>query len=183
MNLKQIKLLSPLILLIISFPIHFIYNIFPNFITSIFFPVNESIWEHMKLLYTSILLSGFIEYILLNKYKILYSNLLLSTFIKSVLIIPIYLIIYIPFYIILKDNLIIAITIMFISILLVNLFGINIIDNYDIKNGKTIAIVGIIIMYIIMGIFTFYPPKNMLFYDTSTKSYGIKYDEHYAFSD
>ena len=37
------------------------YELFPNFIFSILFPVNESIWEHMKLLFGSIIVSGIIQ--------------------------------------------------------------------------------------------------------------------------
>ena len=55
MKLKTIKIISILGIFIISFLSHFIYQIIPNFITSIFFPVNESIFEHMKIIFTSTL--------------------------------------------------------------------------------------------------------------------------------
>ena len=80
--MKKIKILITIIIFILSFPIHFIYNIFPNFITSIFFPLNESIFEHMKIIYTSILISSIIEY-LIYKYK----NIKVNNFIISIPII------------------------------------------------------------------------------------------------
>ena len=74
MNLKKIKVISILGIFILSFISHFMYDLFPNIIFSFIFPVNESIWEHMKILYTSILLYGFIDKYLLNKYKEIYEK-------------------------------------------------------------------------------------------------------------
>ena len=98
MKLSTIKKISVFGLFGMSFLTHFIYNIFPNPLFAIFFPVNESIWEHMKLLSTTILLYGIIEYFLLKHYNIKVNNFLLSLFITSVISIPIYLIIFLPFY-------------------------------------------------------------------------------------
>ena len=80
----------------LCFLTHFFYSWFPNTLFSIFFPVNESIWEHMKMLYTTILLNGIIEYFLLKKFNVENKNFLLLLFIKSIMIIPIYLIIFLP---------------------------------------------------------------------------------------
>ena len=74
MNLKKIKILGVVIITILSFISHFAYDIFPNIIFSFIFPVNESIWEHMKILFTSTLIYSLIEYILLKKYNITYNN-------------------------------------------------------------------------------------------------------------
>ena len=98
MKLSTIKKISVFGLFGMSFLTHFIYNIFPNPLFAIFFPVNESIWEHMKLLSTTILLYGIIEYFLLKHYNIKVNNFLFSLFIMSVISIPIYLIIFLPFY-------------------------------------------------------------------------------------
>ena len=72
MNLKKIKILAVIGIFILSFLSHFAYEIFPNIIFSFIFPVNESIWEHMKILFTSTLLYGIIDYLLLKKYNIKY---------------------------------------------------------------------------------------------------------------
>ena len=37
---------------------HFLYDLFPNPLTAIFAPVNESVWEHLKLLFYPTLLAG-----------------------------------------------------------------------------------------------------------------------------
>ena len=74
MNLKKIKILAVIGIFILSFLSHFAYEIFPNIIFSFIFPVNESIWEHMKILFTSTLLYGIIDYLLLKKYNINYET-------------------------------------------------------------------------------------------------------------
>ena len=80
MNLKKIKILGVVIITILSFISHFAYDIFPNIIFSFIFPVNESIWEHMKILFTSTLIYSLIEYIILKKYNITYNNLPFNSF-------------------------------------------------------------------------------------------------------
>ena len=52
LNFKNIIINTVLIFIICSI-FHFIYNLIPSFVTAIFFPVNESIWEHLKLIFTS----------------------------------------------------------------------------------------------------------------------------------
>lgn len=99
MNLKKIKILGVVIITILSFISHFAYDIFPNIIFSFIFPVNESIWEHMKILFTSTLIYSLIEYILLKKYNITYNNLPFNTYFIPLMQIPLYLVIYIYLYI------------------------------------------------------------------------------------
>ena len=38
--------------------LHFLYDLLPSPVTAIFSPVNESVWEHLKLLYWPMLLAG-----------------------------------------------------------------------------------------------------------------------------
>lgn len=74
MNLKKIKAIAVIGIFSISFAIHFMYEWFPNVLISILCPVNENIWEHMKILYSATTFYGIIDYILLRKYKIKYNN-------------------------------------------------------------------------------------------------------------
>ena len=59
MKLKNLKLLGVILAFLFCFPLHFLYDKVPSFITSIISPVNESIWEHMKILFGSIILLVF----------------------------------------------------------------------------------------------------------------------------
>ena len=39
--------------------LHFLYDLWPNPLTAVFAPVNESVWEHLKLLFWPFLAAGF----------------------------------------------------------------------------------------------------------------------------
>ena len=89
MSLKKIKIIGVFAVFLLSFPLHFLYDVFPNFLTSIFAPVNESIWEHMKIIFTAYLLYGGVEYLIFRE-KTKWNNFLLQLFIvPSKLFVPI----------------------------------------------------------------------------------------------
>lgn len=174
MNLKKIKIIGTLTIFTLAFIYHFLYEWFPNPIFSILFPVNESIWEHMKLLYTGILSWGLIEIILLKKNKINYNNYPCQLFLTSFTSIIVYLILYLPIYNIIGEKLIISISLLFIVILLEQ-----ILSYYLLKQKKEndildkISIILIILFYMILLNLTYDPPRNYIFYDTVENKYGI----------
>lgn len=173
MNLKKLKIISTIGTFALCFLTHFIYNLFPNDIFAIFFPVNESIWEHMKMLYTTILLYGIIEYFLILKFNIKANNYLLNLFITSIISIPLYLVIFLPIYYKFGENMFITLTILFIVIALVNYLNYYLLKTKEIKYSNILAIILIIITYIIFGYLTHNPIKNDLFFDTEEEKYGI----------
>ena len=173
MNLKKMIIINSILTFLLCFLTHFGYDIFPNFITSIFFPVNESIWEHMKMLYTTILLYGIIEYFILKKFNISYNNLFLAIFTKALISIPIYLLIFLPFYFNFGENMLVTFIILFISILLVNIIGYFILKLNRINFEKEISIIFMIIVYIFMIYLTYNTPHQDLFFDTKEEKYGI----------
>lgn len=174
MNLKKIKVIGVTTIFVLAFIYHFLYEWFPNPIFSILFPVNESIWEHMKLLYTGILSWGIIEIMLLKKNKIKYNNYPYQLFLTSFTSIILYLIIYLPLYNLFGESLIISIPLLLIVILLEQ-----ILSYYLLKQKKEndildkIAIILIILFYMILLNLTYDPPKNYIFYDTVENKYGI----------
>ena len=173
MNYKKITIINIIITFILAFLCHFLYEWFPNPIFSIFFPVNESIWEHMKMLYTTILLNGIIEYFILKKFNISHNNLCLTTYLKSIIAIPIYLLLFLPIFYCIGENMIVAISIMLITIIIVNIIAYKLINLEEIKNQKIISLILITITYIIMGILTYNAPHTQLFLDTKEEKYGI----------
>lgn len=72
--LKKIKLIAIINIFILSFISHYIYDLFPSILISFFFPVNESIAEHMKIIYTSTLVYGLFDYLLLKYNNIKFQN-------------------------------------------------------------------------------------------------------------
>ena len=130
MKLKTIKIISVIGIFSLSFLSHFIYDLFPNVISSIFFPVNESIWEHMKLLVTPVLIFSVFEYIIYKRKNINFNNFLLSYSISMILGIVIYLIIYLPINYIFGHMIIVAISLLFLVIIIIELVSYYIMNSY-----------------------------------------------------
>jgi len=173
MNIKKLKILGVLLAFLLSFIFHFVYDLFPNFITSIFFPVNESIWEHMKIIFGSILVSGVIQKIIVIKKKLNYNNICISNVIVAFLSILIFLIMFIPMYLLIGENLPITLIIMLITYIISQILSIYIIKKED-MNKENFAILLVIIIYIIFGILTYFPPNNNLFIDPITNTCSLK---------
>ena len=173
MNLKKIKIIAVIGIFILSFGAHFAYDLFPNPIFSFIFPVNESIWEHMKIIFTSTLIYGIIDYILLKKNKIKFNNFSFQLYFTAISSIPIYLVIYIPLYKLLGENIFISIFLLLIVYIISQWISYNILKEKRIKILNNIAIPVILIVYLGFIYLTYNPIKNYIFYDTNTKTYGI----------
>lgn len=173
MNLKKIKIIAVIGIFIISFISHFAYNLLPNIIFSFIFPVNESIWEHMKIIFTSTLIYGIIDYLLLNKYKIKYNNFPFQLYFTAISAIPIYLVIYIPLYKIFGENMFISISLLLLVYIISQWISYHILKEKKAKILNTIAIPVILTMYLAFIYLTYNPIHNYIFYDTSNEKFGI----------
>lgn len=171
--MKKVKILNVIIVFLLSFISHFLYEWFPSSLTSIFFPVNESVFEHMKIIYTTYFVYSLFEYFILIKMKIPFNNFLLNVFLTPLLGIIAYLIIYLPLSYIFGENMFISISLLLITYILMNFISCYILNMEKIKYGEYISIVGIIIVYFIFGFLTYNPPINELFYDKNDNKYGI----------
>lgn len=173
MNLKKLKTIAVLGIFIISFMSHFAYDIFPNIIFSFIFPVNESIWEHMKIIFTSTLLYGIIDYILLKKYNIKYNNFPFQLYFTALSAIPIYLIIYIPLYKLLRENMYVSISLLLLVYILQQVISYNILKEKNIKTLNELIVTVILLSYLGFIYLTYNPIHNYLFYDIQEEKYGI----------
>jgi hypothetical protein len=172
MSIKKLKVLGFILAFLLCFPMHFVYDKFPSFVSSVFFPVNESIWEHMKLLFGSIILSGVIQKMIVLKKKLNFNNICFSNFIAAISCIVIFLILFLPIYYIFGHNLVVTIIIMFISIGVSEFISYLIIKckNFKLEN---ITIFFVFIVYVIFLIFTYFPLNFDLFIDPISKVSGI----------
>ena len=162
------EFINSIIIFLICCLIHFTYSTFPNVITSIISPVNESIWEHFKMLFSSSVIYSAIT-LIWSKEK----NFFLKTYLRSMLSTLILAIIYLPIYYIFGEHLIITLIILFLSILTTEII-INKIPkkkNYYILN--IISSITLIINLIIFIYLTYHPLHYDIFYDTENKQYGI----------
>lgn len=149
----------------LCFLVHNIYKWIPNNLTAIFFPVNESIWEHMKMLFTVFMISGFIIYLLSDK-----DNIIISSFIVGILGIILYLIMFLPFK---TENMVIIFAVLIIDIVVCEYIRFVMMRNDMFTKYNKFAYILIIVTYIIFGYLTFKPIKCELFKDTLENKYGI----------
>ena len=170
--MKKYIFINSMGILLLGFIIHFLYDFFPNAFTSIISPVNESIFEHMKLIMTSYYIYLIIKYFIYKKNHINTNNLLFKTFISLITTIIIFLIVYLPIYYILGENLFITLILYFISILISESVYFNKFNTNNPLLNK-LALVFTIMLYIITTYLTYFPPKIDIFLDPITKKYGI----------
>ena len=172
LNLKKLKIINVVIFFALSFLWHFVYDLIPNFVTAIFFPVNESIWEHMKIIFGVIIFGSLISLILMQKFKIKYNNFYVEIIIIAILGVIFYLAIFIPLYNIFGENMFISITLMLITYIVMEFIGYKILL-LDELNIKILPIILIILSYILFALLTFYPPHYSIFFDETKLIYGI----------
>ena len=140
---------------------------------SIIFPVNESIWEHMKLITTPVLIFSLFEYILYKRKNIYFNNFVLSYAISIIIGIISYLILYLPIHYIFGHSTVYAIILLFIIFIIIQIISYYIMNYKEIKYSNTIGIIVIILLYIVLGYLTYNPIEIDIFYDTQKNIYGI----------
>lgn len=161
-NKKNIFMI--IFLFLLSFLWHFMYDWFPCVLTSIFFPVNESIWEHMKIIFYCLLIGSVLE----KKGNNYYLNIL----VKPLVGVLFYLIIFIPLYLIFGESMFISLSLMLFTYIIMELLGIKISKQEEL-NIKVLPIIIIILISILFSILTYYPLHNFLFFDSVKLGYGI----------
>ncbi len=167
-NFKYI-LISSIIIFGICFPAHFIFDFLHNDIIAIFFPINESIFQHMKMIFTSFFIFYMILFIIRKKYN--FENIFLANVVASISSIAFFLIIYIPVYLNLGENMIFTFILLFISIFLGQYLALTFLKKKDYKVINMFSIILILIIFTISGYLTFNPIKNFLFWDPEHKTY------------
>lgn len=172
MTLKKIKIINVVFLFLLSFLWHFMYNWFPNNIFALVFPVNESIWEHMKIIYYCLLLGSVLKFYLCKKNNIKINNFYIEAMVKSLLGVIFYLIIFIPLYLWLGESMIISIGLMLVTYVFMEFIGYKILTSEEL-NINILPVIIIALGCIMFVILTFYPLHNFLFFDEVKFGYGI----------
>lgn len=172
MALKKIKFISVFGIFLLSFVSHFIYGWFPNVLMSFFFPVNESIFEHMKIIFTSTLIYGFIDYVLLVKNNIHFNNFLFQLFFTPFISIGIFLLFYLPIHYLFGEKLIVTLIILFITYVISQIISYYILKLVYIPILNNLSLFLIVLVYINFIVLTYTLDKDDFFYDTySVNSY------------
>ena len=144
--------------------LHFTYDIFNNMlIVGLFSPVNESIWEHLKLIAMPIILFSVITFIV--KKEDIFLSSALAIIIGSLFILFIHYLF--------KNFGIKNMTVDILSYIIGMFVAFYYIYVTNFKNTKYIGIILLIFILAIFPLFTLKPPKLQLFLDETTNTYGI----------
>ncbi len=162
MNKKNIFMI--IFLFLLSFLWHFMYDWFPCVLTSIFFPVNESIWEHMKIIFYVLLIGSILEKKNNNYY--------LCLMVKPLVGVLFYLILFISLYLIFGESMILSLSLMLFTYIIMELLGIKISKQEEL-NIKVLPIIIVILCITLFSMLTYYPLHNFLFFDSVKLGYGI----------
>ena len=158
---------------LIGFIIHNLYEWCPNIVTLILSPVNESVFEHMKMIYTSYIIWIIIKYFILKKYNIKENNFLLKELLAFLFNIALFLTIYWPIYSKFGENMLVTLTIYLISIIISQVL------NYFIefkKDSNVLNIISLLVIFLIYAFttyLTYNPPICKFFLDPTNNSYGL----------
>lgn len=152
--------------------LHFTYNLSNNniFVAS-FSAVNESTWEHLKLIFFPLLITTIIGYFYIGKD---YSNFLFAQTIGIIVSLLFIIIFFYTYTGAFGLNLgFINILSFIIAILLGNFISYKLLSSFFTLN-KTISLTILIVLFLFFIIFTYSPPKINLFKAPITNSYGMQ---------
>lgn len=161
-------LFNSVVIFLLCFITHFAFDLFPNFITVIFSPVNESIFEHFKMLYSTSFIFSLIS--LLYKKS---DNFFIKAYLRSMLSIIILAIIYLPVNYLFGEILPLTLIILFISIFITEIIIKNIPNKKHYKVLNIICAILLITNLVVFVILSYNPLHNYLFYDSQHKVYGL----------
>ena len=149
------KIIGTIMASLASFPLYFLYKKFPNFFTSIFSPVNNSLWEQSKVIFGSILIGGITQKLISIVRKIHDNNNCFSTIISAIVAIPIYVILAFILFSTLGERNVIKISVTFVAILIAEVISYFIMKQPEFKL-ENYTIIFAIITYIIFTFVTYF---------------------------
>lgn len=140
---------------------------------AIFSPVNESLWEHLKIGFYPFLIFSFVQFIFLQD---LASNFFSGEFVGVYVVLGFILITELIYPSILKRNVLaIDLFIFFVAILFGQLVSYFVMQNYpDFKINDVLIVFILLFNSAIFALFSFKPPKLGIFKDSVDGKYGVK---------
>ena len=172
-DIKKFVIVNSVLIFLFGFITHNLYKWFPSIITVIF-PVNESLFEHLKMIFITPIIVSLILYVYSSTKKIKYNNYFFALMITVISNIAIFYALFLPIYYRFGQSLIITLIIYFISIVISQIVNAKILNNT--KNNTILNILGCIILVIILAVlvyFTYYPIMDDFFFDPTKEIYGI----------
>lgn len=174
-NKKSIKLtiINSILIFGLAFITHNLYKWLPSFATVIF-PVNESLYEHAKMIFITPIIYAPFLYLYMHLKKERFNNYCLCLFITVLANLVIFYAIYLPIYYLIGEKMVVTLIIYFITILISQFINVKLL--YNTKKNTLLNVLGIIsllIMFIVSLYLTYNPIKISFFFDPLNKVYGI----------
>ena len=166
-DMKQLKcfsIIGMIFVLITGSLAHFLYEWSGNnTIVGLFTPINESIWEHMKLLFFPMLLYAiFMNFHFRQNYPCITVSLY-SGIITGTLLIPVFY--YAYTYLLSKDSFVLDITIFILSIIIAFCSSYKLTLTCKLQNYCWLLCVLVWLLFVCFIIFSYYPPDLKIFKD------------------
>lgn len=173
MKFKKSHLIGVFFTIIIGTLLHFLYQWSgENSLIAPFSAVNESTWEHLKLLVIPMLIFAIFEYLTYGKE---FDNFIPIRFLSILLGMLVIITVFYTYTGIIGQNYLIADILTFVlGVLSAYLFSYQLLqtDKFSSKAAIITGWFGLILIIICFVIFTFYPPHLSLFQDPITGNYG-----------
>lgn len=170
-KIKNYQIVSCIFIAILGTLLHFTYEFFgENIFVAPFCAINESVWEHLKLLFFPMLLTTIFGYFYIGKNA---PNFLCSKLFEIVLSM-LFIIVFFYTYtgIMGKSIVFIDITSFFVAVILGEYLSYKLMIR-DFRCNNLMAIFVLIIILICFMVFTYFPPNIEIFKDPVTNQYGI----------
>lgn len=172
-NLSYWRFAGIVTITILGFLLHYLFSLTGGSkVIGLFVPVNESVWEHLKLGYWSVLLFSFVEYFQIkDRVNNYYFARIIGILSLEITIIAIF---YVYTFIAGKDIFVIDIFSYIAGVVICQYL------TYTFFRLKPftrlvnrIALAAVIVIGILFGITSYYPPHIALFKDDNSETYGI----------
>lgn len=172
-NNKKIIIIKTITIFLSLFLFSNGYKLLPNFLTAMIFPVNESLFEHLKMIYTTEIIISLIIYIILKIKQIKINNYYFALIISTIFNIILFYLVYLPIYNRFGEGLIYTMIIYFFSLSISQylFYLITMKENNNLYNKLSLIIIPLI--WIILVYFTFKPLQTKFFFDPIKEIYGI----------
>lgn len=170
-KIMNYQIVSAIFVCVLGTLLHFIYEFFgENMLVASFSAVNESVWEHLKLLFFPMLITTIIGYFYIGKNA---PNFLCSKLLGIITSIVFIIIFFYTYTGIIGESIVfIDITLFFIAVILGEYLSYKLmVSNF--KCNNIIAIIVLTIILICFVLFTYLTPKIGLFKDPVKNQYGI----------
>ena len=152
--------------------LHFVYHWSGNnAIVGIISPVNESVWEHLKLLFVPMLIFSIVEFFVIGKE---YPNFIVAKSLGVLLGMFTVIVIFYTYKGIVGEHYLWADILTFIiGVAAAYLYSWKIITEYQARSDVSWAGLRMVMVLVSFAVFTFFPPQIPLFFDPASKGYGV----------